>query len=211
MPKLQRLRNSECNLCNLNRYTTNVCILGRGASRADIAIVGEAPGAQEEKEGLPFVGPAGMVLDRLIQDSGLENYKYYISNVVKCKPPRNRTPETKEIQICTKKYLEEELKLVKPKIIMLLGTTAVSWVGVDWQFNFGKGLRIDREYYKGYIVITYHPAYLVRNMRKYSLVLKHFELVSGTLDFERRKKERKKKKTELDRLYEQVEQTKRNK
>lgn len=120
----KELRNPNCQDCGLYKTTKWICLMGQGPIPCKIMIVGEAPGAHEEKIHRPFMGKAGKLLERWLKESGISRNEVYITNVVHCRPPENRTPTRGEIKSC-KKYLLEEIKLVKPSHILLLGNTAL--------------------------------------------------------------------------------------
>lgn len=154
---------SDCRMCPLCKGRTNT-VLGEGNRRAPIMFIGEGPGAQEDLQGRAFVGPAGQLLDKMLAAIDLTREDVYIANVVKCRPPRNRTPIEEEVRRCIP-YLRRQVYLVRPDIIVCLGATALRYV-VD------KNARITRvrgQWYKrkGYsIIATYHPAALLRDPAK---------------------------------------------
>ncbi len=111
-----------CAQCPLSR-TRNLPVMGRGNQEADIMVIAEAPGAQEDQQGIPFVGRSGEILDRLLQDCGLSREEIYITNILKCHPPGNRDPKEEEKEACFP-YLKYETFLLKPKIIVCLGRVA---------------------------------------------------------------------------------------
>lgn len=110
---------SQCSLCR----TRCRPVMGRGNRQADVMLIAEAPGAQEDKQGIPFVGNSGKILDRLLQDCGLEREEIYITNILKCHPPDNRDPKEEEKEACFP-YLKYETFLLKPRIIVCLGRVA---------------------------------------------------------------------------------------
>lgn len=122
-----QLRNPHCRDCRLWETAKWVCLLGQGPVPCDVMIVGEAPGEREEDIRKPFSGAAGKLLNRMLEEAGLSRDKVYITNVVHCRPPDNRTPTKDEIQAC-KKYLQAEMDLVKPKYVLLLGNVALQGV-----------------------------------------------------------------------------------
>jgi len=115
---------TSCDYCQLGRSRTRV-VPGEGNPRADIMFIGEAPGRQEELEGRPFVGAAGRLLNHLLEDINLKREEVFITNIVKCRPPQNRDPLPEEIESC-RKWLDEQIKSVKPKLIVLLGRHALN-------------------------------------------------------------------------------------
>ena len=137
---------------------------GQGDPHAPLMLIGEGPGEQEDKQGLAFVGPAGQLLTRMLAAINLPRERVYICNVVKCRPPRNRQPSPEEMQACIG-YLRAQVALVKPRVIVLLGATAVSAVlGPDYRITRCHGQWVER---KGYsIIATYHPSALLRDESK---------------------------------------------
>ena len=138
-------------------------MLGVGDQQADWLFVGEGPGAEEDVQGEPFVGQAGKLLDNMLAALDLKrDSKVYIANAVKCRPPGNRTPENAEMAAC-RPYLERQIALIKPKIIVLLGKAAVhSVLHEDKTLASMRGQRFE---YQGIpTIVTYHPAYLLRNL-----------------------------------------------
>jgi DNA polymerase len=124
--------------------------------------IGEGPGRDEDTQGLPFVGRAGQLLNKIIQAMGLERQKVFISNVVKCRPPNNRTPLPNESDICKKLLLLKEIEIIKPKIICILGSTALTaLLGPEAKISKMRG--IFTTFNNIPVMPTYHPAYLLRN------------------------------------------------
>lgn len=152
----------KCSLCDLSKSRTN-SVPGDGETRVKIMFVGEAPGKNEDENGIPFIGNAGKILDKALSEGGLYRNDVYITNVVKCRPPNNRVPTEEEIQICTSNYLENEINLVSPKIICILGATALkSLLGYQNMGRYrGKIVKLNSHKY----FITYHPAATIYNSR----------------------------------------------
>lgn len=149
---------TRCPLCESRTQT----VFARGNPFAELCFVGEGPGADEDAQGEPFVGAAGQLLDKMIVAMGYRRDEVYICNVVKCRPPKNRKPEPAEMEACAP-YLREQLTLVKPKVIVALGATAVT--GLLGTTEGITRLRGKWKLYKGTIAVmpTFHPAYLLRN------------------------------------------------
>ena len=126
--------------------------------------VGEGPGADEDKEGLPFVGKAGKLMDKALEGLGINREDLYITNIVKCRPPQNRVPEKEESEVCLN-YLRNQVLLVKPKIIVLLGSTALkNVIGEEHSITTSRGKWIEN---KGiWYLPTWHPAALLRDENK---------------------------------------------
>jgi uracil-DNA glycosylase len=152
----------ECRACKLCASRRNT-VFGVGDRQADWMIVGEAPGENEDLQGEPFVGPAGQLLDNMLRAVGLaRGRKVYIANVLKCRPPGNRNPEPDEVAQC-EPFLRRQVQLIQPRIILAMGRFAVqSLLGSNEAI--GK-LRGQSHQYLGVpVVVTYHPAYLLRNL-----------------------------------------------
>jgi len=137
---------------------------GQGDVHAPLMLIGEGPGEQEDRQGLAFVGPAGQLLTRMLAAINLPRERVYICNVVKCRPPRNRQPSAEEIQACIG-HLRAQTALIRPKVILLLGATAVSAVlGPEYRITRCHGQWYER---KGtWIIATYHPSALLRDETK---------------------------------------------
>jgi DNA polymerase len=150
-----------CTKCGLAATRTQT-VFARGNPAASICFVGEAPGADEDAQGLPFVGRAGQLLDRMIAAMGLSPERdVYICNILKCRPPGNRRPEPSEMATCIP-YLHEQLALVAPRVIVAMGNTAVAAL-LDTKLGITK-LRGEFKLYRGHTLVmpTYHPSYLLR-------------------------------------------------
>ena len=152
-------KTSSCTLCRLSEGRRNV-VFGAGNADADLMFVGEGPGEQEDRQGLPFVGPAGELLSKIIQAIGMERSEVYIANVVKCRPPSNRNPESGEVAACMP-YLERQIQLVRPRVIVALGRVAAeSLLGTSSSLGRMRG-----QWYDVLGIptrVTYHPAALLR-------------------------------------------------
>ena len=167
-----------CTKCVLHVERTQT-VFARGNGSSGLCFVGEGPGADEDAQGFPFVGAAGQLLDRMIAAMGIERDDVYVCNIVKCRPPKNRTPEPEEMSACMP-YLTEQLSLIEPQVIVALGKTAVQGL-----FGTAEGITRIRgrwRLYQGRIAVmpTFHPAYLLRNpaakrevWADLQLVLKH--------------------------------------
>ena len=151
-----------CTACGLCR-TRKQAVPGVGDGEADWMFVGEAPGAEEDARGEPFVGQAGRLLDNMLAALDLRrDHNVYIANVLKCRPPGNRTPEPGEVDAC-RPYLDRQIALVRPRLIVALGrSAATTLLAVDASIASLRG-RVHR--YQGVpLIVTYHPAYLLRNL-----------------------------------------------
>lgn len=153
----------SCTQCHLRRGCSQV-VFGVGSRDAHLLFVGEGPGEQEDREGIPFVGPAGKLLDRILEAAGIERDEVYITNVVKCRPLKNRTPTLQEMKGCID-YLYQEIEQIKPVIIVPLGAVALKGL-LD---PGGSIVRMQGEWLKRegyYFLPTYHPAALLHDERK---------------------------------------------
>ena len=160
-------------------------VIGRGSVFADLLIIGEAPGAQEDLEGKPFVGKSGKLLNKLLNQSGIDYEEdVYFCNVIKCRPPNNRKPTQKEIKI-HKPWLLKQIKLVDPKLIILTGSTAMRTIlGINDSISNLRGKWIKKN--GMYIMTIFHPSYLLRfpskeSQKPYDLTLKDLNNVRNKL------------------------------
>lgn len=157
----------NCQKCALAKSRTNV-VFGAGNRNADLLFVGEAPGQQEDLQGIPFVGRAGQLLDKILAAIQLERKEVYIANILKCRPPNNRTPNSEEIEKC-EPYLLNQIDLIKPAVIVCLGLTAArTLLRVELNLRDMRGKIYN--YHGVDLVVTYHPAALLRNpgLKKYA-------------------------------------------
>ena len=148
---------TRCGLCKQRKQA----VFARGTGSSGVCFVGEGPGADEDAQGFPFVGKAGQLLDRMIEAMGLGRDEVYVCNVVKCRPPDNRKPEPDEMAACLP-YLNEQLELIAPRVIVALGATAVQGL-----LGTSEGIMRLRGKWKSYrgqidVMPTFHPAYLLR-------------------------------------------------
>jgi len=149
-----------CQLCNLCKERKNI-VFGQGNPGAELVLVGEAPGRQEDEQGFPFVGEAGRLLDKILFAMGLNREEVYICNVIKCRPPRNRDPESEEIAAC-EQFLQGQLEIIKPRLIVTLGRFAAQTL-LQSKDSISRIRGHWREYQGIPLMPTYHPAYLLRN------------------------------------------------
>ncbi|MEM7447173.1 MAG: uracil-DNA glycosylase [Myxococcota bacterium] len=150
----------QCTDCELHRGRTH-SVFSRGTADADLLFLGEGPGFHEDQQGVPFVGPAGQLLDKMIAAMGLDGDSVYICNVVKCRPPNNRTPVAAEANACSR-FLVPQIDQVHPKVIVALGKCAAENLGCVPRDN--RRWRGTWRTFRGYPVMpTYHPAFLLRS------------------------------------------------
>jgi DNA polymerase len=149
-----------CTVCGLRAGCTQT-VFGVGAHDADWMVIGEAPGADEDKQGEPFVGRAGQLLNSMLAAIGLKREQVYIANILKCRPPKNRDPKPEEAQLC-RPFLERQIALIKPQLILAVGRIAAQNL-LNTDTPIGK-LRGQLHQVAGVpVVVTYHPAYLLRS------------------------------------------------
>lgn len=154
-----------CKECALHQSRTQT-VFGAGNTQSDWFIIGEAPGSEEDVKGEPFVGRAGQLLNSMLLAMGLPRNEIFIANILKCRPPNNRDPKTDEVDAC-RKYLKRQLELIKPKIILALGRIAAQNL-LKLDIPIGK-MRGNSYLYPNSnlpVVVTYHPAYLLRSPRE---------------------------------------------
>ena len=149
-----------CKMCNLHK-TRTLTVPGQGNPSPDIMFIGEAPGADEDAQGLAFVGRAGKLLTRMLEKLGLSRDEVFIANILKCRPPNNRKPQPDEIAVC-RPYLERQIKTLKPKVIVALGATAVCGLTGD-ETPISKIRGVWKTYQETPLMPTFHPSYLLRN------------------------------------------------
>lgn len=151
---------NTCTKCGLSKLRTNF-VFGVGNPNADVVVIGEAPGADEDAQGEPFVGRAGQLLNKILEATGFKREEVFILNILKCRPPGNRNPAPDEAELC-RPYLEKQLKLINPKLLLLLGKVASeTLLKTKEPLNKLRGKVHD---YKGWkLMITFHPAALLRN------------------------------------------------
>ncbi|MGA0241652.1 MAG: uracil-DNA glycosylase [Candidatus Marinamargulisbacteria bacterium] len=160
---------AQCEQCGLCKERTNV-VFSAGNTAAKLMIIGEGPGQQEDEQGVPFVGRAGQLLTKILDSVGIQRDDIYITNTVKCRPPKNRTPSPDEMTAC-QGYLIRQIQLIKPKIIGLLGTAAATAVLGDIQPISkirGQWITVPVDYMSDdlYIMPMFHPSYLLRSPSK---------------------------------------------
>ena len=149
----------ECKKCRLCTNRTNI-VFGQGNKKARLMFIGEGPGADEDKQGIPFVGKAGQLMNNAFQALEINREDVYIANIVKCRPPSNRVPEDDEVQTCLN-YLRNQVILIKPKIIVLLGSTALKNIlGKEYGITAVRGNWMEK------YMPTWHPAALLRDENK---------------------------------------------
>ena len=154
--------NPSCRQCGLCEEARTVCLPGNGPTNAAVMVIGEAPGEEEDREGLPFIGRSGQLLDQTLAAVGIKRREVYVTNTVKCRPPENRKPKAEEVKACTS-WLEKEIEHVKPAFIIVLGAIAAKAVLGEKSIDAirGRAIKTNERTY----LPTYHPAYVLRSRR----------------------------------------------
>ena len=174
----------ECTRCKLHKHRHTI-VFGDGSPKAELVFVGEGPGADEDAQGLPFVGRAGKLLTQMIEAMGLQRKDVYICNVVKCRPPENRTPEDDEVGTCSP-FLFRQLDVIAPKMIICLGAVAAkTLLKTNRGISQFRGQWLD--YRSSKLMATYHPAYLLRNPNAKGEVWKDLQKVMALLGLHAKK------------------------
>jgi uracil-DNA glycosylase family 4 len=174
----------DCTRCKLH-HGRNKIVFGDGNPKAELVFVGEGPGRDEDAQGLPFVGRAGKLLTQMIEAMGLQRKNVYICNVVKCRPPENRTPERDEVGTCSP-FLLRQLDVIAPKVIVCLGSVAAqTLLETNRGISHFRGERLEFRGTK--LLATYHPAYLLRNPNAKGEVWKDLQKVMAVLGLEVKK------------------------
>ena len=156
---------STCTACTLHESRTQT-VFGVGDTQADWLLIGEAPGAEEDRRGEPFVGRAGKLLDSMLLAMGLSREQVFIANILKCRPPNNRDPKPEEVVAC-ESFLKKQIELIQPKIILTVGRIAAqNLLKVDTPIGRMRGQRYTYGDTGIPVVVTYHPAYLLRSPRE---------------------------------------------
>ena len=183
--KLEKLAKQikVCTRCELHGSRTEA-VPGEGPTQAEIMFIGEGPGASEDKQGRPFVGASGKFLDRLLEQASLTRTEVFITNVVKCRPPGNRDPLSDEIEICTSNYLQHQIEIVNPSIIVTLGRHSMGL--------FFKGAKITqihgqmRKVGERFVIAMFHPAAALHQQSLKSTIMEDFARLPELLEEARR-------------------------
>jgi uracil-DNA glycosylase family 4 len=196
--KLIREDLGDCTRCKLHKQGRKQIVFGVGNPRAELMFVGEGPGADEDIQGEPFVGRAGQLLNNMIKAMGIRREDVYIANVVKCRPPGNRTPERDECETCSP-FLMRQIAVIKPKVVVALGAVASKSLlamnasmselrGRFYDFMPAGARSIDPSWQGTKLAVTYHPAYLLRDPRQKGEAWKDLQMVMKFLGLEPPKK-----------------------
>jgi DNA polymerase len=196
--KLIREDLGDCTRCKLHKQGRKQIVFGVGNPRAQLMFVGEGPGADEDAQGEPFVGRAGQLLNNMIKAMGLRREDVYIANVVKCRPPGNRTPERDECETCSP-FLMRQIAVIKPKVVVALGAVAAKNLlainapmselrGRFYDFMPAGARSSDPSWQGARLAVTYHPAFLLRDPRQKGEAWKDLQMVMKYLGIEPPKK-----------------------
>jgi uracil-DNA glycosylase family 4 len=177
--KLIREDLGDCTRCRLHKQGRKQIVFGVGNATAELMFIGEAPGADEDIQGEPFVGRAGQLLNNMIKAMGLEREQVYIANIIKCRPPGNRTPERDECETCSP-FLMRQIEVIKPKAIVALGAVAAkTLLAINAPMTELRGRWYDFRGTK--LAVTYHPAFLLRDPRQKKEAWKDLQMVMKEL------------------------------
>jgi uracil-DNA glycosylase family 4 len=169
----------DCTRCPLHRQGRKQIVFGVGNPRAELMFIGEAPGADEDQQGEPFVGRAGQLLNNMIKAMGLKREDVYIANIIKCRPPGNRTPERDECETCSP-FLMRQIAAIRPKAIVALGAVAAkTLLAINAPMSEFRGHWYDFRGTK--LAVTYHPAFLLRDPRQKKETWKDLQMVMKEL------------------------------
>jgi uracil-DNA glycosylase len=175
-----------CNLCRLCQSRTNA-VPGSGITTTPkLVFIGEGPGRNEDLQGKPFVGRGGKLLDELLESVSLKREDVYITNIVKCRPPKNRKPKADEVEICTSHYLEKQLDLLQPKLVCTLGATALQYFTGEKEMGNTHGKLFKTK--SGILLLpTYHPAAVFRNRKLKKSLEEDLQKISNLIERGNRK------------------------
>ena len=169
----------DCTRCPLHRQGRKQIVFGVGNPHAELMFIGEAPGADEDQQGEPFVGRAGQLLNNMIKAMGIQREDVYIANIIKCRPPGNRTPEREECETCSP-FLMRQIAAIKPKVIVALGAVAAkTLLAINAPMSELRGRWFDFRGTK--LAVTYHPAFLLRDPRQKKETWKDLQMVMKDL------------------------------
>jgi len=189
--KMIRADLGDCTRCRLHQQGRKQIVFGVGNPKTDLMFIGEAPGADEDQQGEPFVGRAGQLLNNMIKAMGLEREQVYIANIIKCRPPNNRTPERDECETCSP-FLMRQIAVIQPKVIVALGAVAAKSLlaindsmanlrGRWYDFRPAGARSNDPSWTSAKLAVTYHPAFLLRDPRQKKEAWKDLQMVMQEL------------------------------
>ena len=170
-----------CTYCRLCENRTNAVPGSGNTTNPKLVFVGEGPGRNEDLVGKPFVGRGGKLLDELLESASLKREEVYITNIVKCRPPKNRKPKPDEVEICTSHYLEKQLDLLQPKLVCTLGATALQYFTGETEMGSEHG-KLFRTRSGMPLLATYHPAAVFRNRKLKKSLQEDLQKIPGFLE-----------------------------
>jgi len=170
---------ANCTACGLDKTRTQT-VFGVGNTNAELMVIGEAPGFNEDEQGEPFVGRAGQLLTSMLEAIGFDRETVYIANILKCRPPNNRDPQPEEVNLCTP-FLRQQIALIKPKLLLAVGRIAAHYL-LDTKTALSQLRRQIHHYENIPLIITYHPAYLLRTPKDKSKAYQDLQLAIYTLN-----------------------------
>lgn len=174
-------KNKNCQLCPLSKLGRKNVVFGEGDPNSKILFIGEGPGEKEDELCRPFVGRSGQLLTKILDAASLKREDVFITNVVKCRPPKNRNPEDEEIKICTKILLFEQIKIINPAVICTLGAIPTkALLGPNIKITQARGKTFELK--NSIIIPTFHPAYILRNNRELEKFVSDILLVKELSD-----------------------------
>lgn len=190
MTELEKLKEQllKCKRCSLHETKQNY-VFGEGNPNADVLFIGEAPGANEDKTGKPFIGTAGKVFTELLASIDLKREDIYVANILKCRPPKNRNPTNNEIDLCTT-FLSQQIDIIKPKVICTLGNFASSFIlkryGLNNEMNaisklHGKVFKVKNLFETIKIIPLYHPMVAIYTPDMKKFLLKDFQVIKNEI------------------------------
>jgi len=178
----------NCDKCPLYKNRKNA-VPGEGDWKSKIMLIGEAPGFNEDEQGRPFVGRAGKLLEEFLNSIGKKREEVFITNVVKCRPPNNRQPEEEEVKVCTSLYLDKQIELIKPKLIICLGNVSANYIFKKFGLKFesmsrihGKTHSVSNLFTQTKIIATYHPAAILRNQNLMPIAKADWETIKEVIE-----------------------------
>lgn len=185
---LERIENivKKCKGCSLNETCINP-VLGEGNLNARIMFIGEAPGKKEDELGRPFVGKAGRIFDEMLDSIKLSRDDVYISNILKCRPPKNRNPLKSEIEKCSK-FIDKQIEIINPEIIVPMGNYAIKFIFNKFKLKLekinrihGKIFLVNSSFYRLKIIPIYHPAAVIYNKKIKDIMIADFKVIKQSL------------------------------
>jgi uracil-DNA glycosylase family 4 len=175
---LLRAAVSTCTACGLEKTRTQT-VFGVGNRQAELIVIGEAPGFNEDKQGEPFVGRAGQLLNAMLEAIGFARDSVYIANILKCRPPQNRDPQAEEVKLCTP-FLEKQIALIQPKLLLAVGRIAAQYL-LNTKTALGQLRGRLHTFNNIPLIVTYHPAYLLRSPKDKSKAWQDLQMTFQTL------------------------------